>query len=143
MVQDPGADPEQALQQLAQARWLYEKETWFSLLSLKPMTLMDQRWQLMAQIRQNNFSVLNQLSANIEIKYDNFQTLLLIFDTHKKLNNSQQINTLKNQLLVLINARLNFYAAQNKEAITDDNKAWSETLNEETQYLTDLSTSLD
>ena len=124
-----------ALRQLAQATLLYEKEEWQKLLSMQPITQMDQSWQLMARLKQNDLSVLSQLASNTEIKFDNLKKLQLISDIYHKNNANQQAELLDAQIQVLTHARLNFVASLIQTAELENNAAWLQDLDSEVQYL--------
>jgi len=124
-----------ALQQLAQATLLYENQDWSNLLSIQPLTQLDQSWQFMARIKQNDLSVLSQLVSNTEVKYDNIKALLLISDTYHKNNADQHIELLDAQIKVLLHARLNFISELVQTAKLENNDQWLKDLNNEVQYL--------
>jgi len=124
-----------ALRQLAQATLLYENKDWSNLLSMRPLTQMDQSWQLMARIKQNDLSVLAQLASNTEIKYDNIKALQLISNAYHKNNADQQVEILDAQIKVLTHARLNFVSSLIQTAKLENNVQWLKNLDNEVQYL--------
>jgi len=127
-----------ALRQLAQATLLYENKDWQNLLSMQPITQLDQSWQFMARLKQNDLSVLNQLATNTEIKYDNLKALQLISDIYHQNNSNHHAEILDAQIKVLTHARLNFVASLIQTAKLENNLQWLQDLNNEVQYIDKL-----